>query len=125
MVLVGSALLLLAIWLLPALQVNFLSALLILVCGFFFVTVSARITGEIGSSSNPISGMVVATLLITCLVYLLLGWTSAEDRFMALSTAAIVGHRGLERRHHRAGSQDRATSSAAPRGASSSRSSWA
>ncbi|RKH92233.1 hypothetical protein D7Y15_43995, partial [Corallococcus sp. AB030] len=41
--------------------------------GFFFVTVSARITGEIGSSSNPISGMVVATLLVTCLVYLLFG----------------------------------------------------
>ncbi len=90
-VLAGSALLVLAIWLAPPLQVNLLSALLIVVCGFFFVTVSARITGEIGSSSNPISGMVVATLLLTCLVYLLLGWTSAEDRFMALTTAAIVG----------------------------------
>jgi hypothetical protein len=73
------------------LSINLLSALLIVVFGFFFVTVSARITGEIGSSSNPISGMVVATLLITCLVYLMLGWTSAEDRFMALTTAAIVG----------------------------------
>ena len=55
------------------------------------MTVSARITGEIGSSSNPISGMMVATLLLTCLVYLMLGWTSPEDRFMALTTAAIVG----------------------------------
>ncbi|HZH75597.1 MAG TPA: oligopeptide transporter, OPT family [Archangium sp.] len=90
-VLVGSALLILAIWLSPPLSINLLSALLIVVFGFFFVTVSARITGEIGSSSNPISGMVVATLLITCLVYLMLGWTSAQDRFMALTTAAIVG----------------------------------
>ena len=91
LVLGGSALLILAIWLSPPLEVNLLSALLIVVCGFFFVTVSARITGEIGSSSNPISGMVVATLLVTCLVYLMLGWTSPEDRFMALTTAAIVG----------------------------------
>jgi len=91
LVLVGSALLVLTMWLAPPLHINLLSALLIVVCGFFFVTVSARVTGEIGSSSNPISGMVVATLLFTCLVYLLLGWTSAEDRFMALTTAAIVG----------------------------------
>ncbi|WP_257446773.1 OPT family oligopeptide transporter [Archangium lipolyticum] len=90
-VLVGSLLMVLAIWLAPPLHVNLVSALLIVVFGFFFVTVSARITGEIGSSSNPISGMVVATLLITCLVYLMLGWTSSEDRFMALTTAAIVG----------------------------------
>jgi len=87
----GSALLVLLIWLAPPLQVNLLSALLIVLAGFFFVTVSARITGEIGSSSNPISGMTVATLLATCLVYLLLGWTSPSDRFMALTTAAIVG----------------------------------
>ncbi len=90
-VLGGSAALVLAIWLAPPLEVNFISAVLIVIFGFFFVTVSARITGEIGSSSNPISGMVVATLLITCLVYLLAGWTSSQDRFMALTTAAIVG----------------------------------
>jgi len=86
----GSAILLVAIWLAPPLQVNLLSAVVILVAGFVFVTVSARITGEIGSSSNPISGMTVATLLATCLLYLLLGWTSPQDRFMALTTAAIV-----------------------------------
>jgi len=87
----GSLLLVVASWLAPPLHLNFLSALLILVAGFFFVTVSARITGEIGSSSNPISGMTVATLLATCFLYLLLGWTSPADRFMALTTAAIVG----------------------------------
>ncbi len=90
-VLGGSLLLVVLIWLAPPLHVNLVSALLIVVAGFFFVTVSARITGEIGSSSNPISGMTVATLLVTCLVYLLLGWTTPDDRFMALTTAAIVG----------------------------------
>ena len=90
-VLGGSLLLVLLIWLAPSLHVNLVSALLIVVAGFFFVTVSSRITGEIGSSSNPISGMTVATLLVTCLIYLMLGWTSPEDRFMALTTAAIVG----------------------------------
>ena len=91
LVLGGSLLLVLLIWLAPPLHVNLVSALLIVVAGFFFVTVSSRITGEIGSSSNPISGMTVATLLVTCLVYLMLGWTSPADRFMALTTAAIVG----------------------------------
>ncbi len=86
----GSLGLVLAIWLAPQLRINALSALLILLFGFFFVTVSSRITGEIGSSSNPISGMTVATLLITCLLFLAVGWTGVSYRSMALSTAAIV-----------------------------------
>ena len=90
-VLGGTALLFLVVWLAPPLQVNLLSAVLVLIAAFFFVTVSARITGEIGSSSSPTSGMTVATLLGTCLIFLGLGWTSPADRFMALTTAAIVG----------------------------------
>jgi uncharacterized oligopeptide transporter (OPT) family protein len=54
------------------------------------VTVSSRLTGEIGSSSNPISGMTVATLLMTCLVFLALGWTSGNYKLTALSVAGIV-----------------------------------
>ena len=72
------------------LHVGLLPALLVLLFRFFFVTVSARITGEIGSSSNPISGMTVATLLITCLLFLAMGWVDAEHRALALATAAIV-----------------------------------
>ncbi|MGZ3480679.1 MAG: OPT/YSL family transporter [Myxococcaceae bacterium] len=90
-VLGGTLVIILVVWLAPPLQLNLFSALLVLVAAFFFVTVSARITGEIGSSSSPTSGMTVATLLSTCLLYLLLGWTSPADRFMALTTAAIVG----------------------------------
>ncbi len=69
---------------------NLAAAVLIVLFGFLFVTVSSRLTGEIGSSSNPISGMTIATLLLTCLVFLLLGWTAAPYRLMALSIAAVV-----------------------------------
>lgn len=86
----GSLGLVLAIWLAPVLHINAISAVLIVMFGFFFVTVSSRITGEIGSSSNPISGMTVATLLLTCLLFLAAGWTGVSFRAMALSTAAIV-----------------------------------
>ncbi len=71
--------------------VSFLGAVLIIILGFLFVTVSSRLTGEVGSSSNPISGMTVATLLITCLVFLLLGWTQPDPYFVtALSIGGIV-----------------------------------
>jgi putative OPT family oligopeptide transporter len=65
-------------------------AVLIVILGFLFVTVSSRLTGEIGSSSNPISGMTVATLLITCLVFLVIGWTGSGYYVTALSIGAIV-----------------------------------
>ena len=64
--------------------------LMILAFGFLFVTVSSRITGEIGSSSNPISGMTIATLLLTCLIFVILGWVGPEYRVTALSIAAVV-----------------------------------
>jgi putative OPT family oligopeptide transporter len=67
-----------------------MAAILIVILGFLFVTVSSRLTGEIGSSSNPISGMTVATLLITCLVFLVIGWTGPSYYVTALSIGAIV-----------------------------------
>ena len=72
------------------LHMNLLGALLILVFGFLFATVSSRLTGEVGSSSNPISGMAVATLLFTCLIFLLMGWTGGRYYVTALSVGAIV-----------------------------------
>ena len=72
------------------LQFNLLGALMIVAFGFLFVTVSSRLTGEIGSSSNPISGMTVATLLLTCFVFLLIGWTGPTSYVTALSIGAIV-----------------------------------
>jgi len=79
-----------AIPLSPHLGLGFPSALLVLLFGFFFVTVSSRITGQIGSSSNPISGMTVATLLATCLLFAAVGWTGVPYKEMALATAALV-----------------------------------
>jgi putative OPT family oligopeptide transporter len=72
------------------LQGNLLGAFLIVAFGFLFVTVSSRLTGEIGSSSNPISGMTVATLLLTCLVFLFVGWTGPHYFVTALSIGGIV-----------------------------------
>jgi putative OPT family oligopeptide transporter len=63
---------------------------MIVLFGFLFVTVSSRITGVIGSSSNPISGMTIATLLLTCLIFVVLGWVGPEYRLAALSIAGVV-----------------------------------
>lgn len=73
-----------------SLHMNFLGALLIVIFGFLFVTVSSRLTGEVGSSSNPISGMTYATLLLTCLIFLVVGWTAPAYYVTALSVGAIV-----------------------------------
>ena len=86
----GSLALVIAIVLARPLHMNLVGAILIVVLGFLFVTVSSRLTGEIGSSSNPISGMTVATLLLTCLVFVLVGWTGPTYYVTALSVGAIV-----------------------------------
>jgi putative OPT family oligopeptide transporter len=91
-VIIGCLAIIAAIMAVPQLhlQGNFLGAFLIVLFGFLFVTVSSRLTGEIGSSSNPISGMTVATLLLTCLVFLILGWTGPPYFVTALSIGGIV-----------------------------------
>ena len=89
-VLAGIVALVAAIALARPLHMNLLGAVLIVAFGFLFVTVSSRLTGEIGSSSNPISGMTVATLLLTCLVFLVVGWTGGPYYVTALSVGAVV-----------------------------------
>jgi putative OPT family oligopeptide transporter len=90
-VIVGILALVVAITFIPTLRVGFLGAILIIIFGFLFVTVSSRLTGEVGSSSNPISGMTVATLLFTCLIFLALGWVQPNPYFVtALSVGGIV-----------------------------------
>src|SRR5262249_44587292 len=94
MVVVGSVVMVLIIALLPNLPGKFPGSLfiglLIVVFGFFFVTVSSRIVGVIGSSSNPISGMTIATLMGTCLLFVSLKWTQDVHQSMALMVGAIV-----------------------------------
>ena len=70
--------------------VNLLGAILIIVFGFFFVVVSSRITGEIGVSANPISGMTIAALIGTTTIFLLIGWTGVDHRVGALSIAGVI-----------------------------------
>jgi uncharacterized oligopeptide transporter (OPT) family protein len=67
-----------------------IGGVMVVLFGFLFVTVSSRITGVIGSSSNPISGMTIATLLLTCLVFVVLGWVGPQYRLVALSIAGVV-----------------------------------
>jgi putative OPT family oligopeptide transporter len=71
-------------------QGNFLAAILVIIFGFLFVTVSSRITGLIGTSSNPISGMTIATLILTCLMFVALGWTGNPYGPIALCVGAVV-----------------------------------
>jgi len=89
-VLIGSVVLLILMMVLPNLPTNFFSALLILVFGFFFVTVSSRIVGLIGSSSNPVSGMTIATLMATALIFLGIGWTDSAYQSVALVVGSLV-----------------------------------
>lgn len=70
--------------------VNLLAALLVVIFGFLFVTVSSRIVGLIGTSSNPISGMAIATLMATCGVFLAAGWTSGAYGALALMIGGTV-----------------------------------
>jgi putative OPT family oligopeptide transporter len=74
----------------PGFAAALLSAVVIVVFGFFFSVVSSRITGELGSSSNPVSGMAIATLMGTCLMFVLLGWTGHAYTAAALSIGAVV-----------------------------------
>jgi putative OPT family oligopeptide transporter len=94
-VLFGSLGLVVIMMLVPALGLGFgfqglLGALMILLFGFLFVTVSSRLTGEVGSSSNPISGMTIATLLMTCLIFWALGRIGPSAMLTALTVAAVV-----------------------------------
>lgn len=89
-VFLGLTLLVVAMSLAPSLKLNLVGGGLVILFGFLFVTVSSRLTGSVGSSSNPISGMTVATLLLTCLVFVLMGRVGPEHRVTALCIAAIV-----------------------------------
>lgn len=89
-VLVGSVILIAFMSIIPQIPGNLLSSIMIVIFGFFFVTVSSRIVGLIGSSSNPISGMTIATLLATSLIFVGIGWTGDHYQPIALVVGSIV-----------------------------------
>jgi putative OPT family oligopeptide transporter len=91
-VLAGTVLLALFLAVAPRMptQGNILASVLVIVFGFFFVTVSSRIVGLIGSSSNPVSGMTIATLILTCTIFVAIGWTGDLYAPIALCVGAVV-----------------------------------
>lgn len=89
-VLGGSLIIALLIWLVPSIPGPFLGALLIVVFGFFFATVSSRMVGLVGSSNNPISGMIIATLLIVTLALKAAGFEGYSGMASAICIGTIV-----------------------------------
>ncbi len=99
-VLIGSVVLVAMIWALltfkpipgasTGLLANLAAALLVIVFGFLFVTVSCRICGLIGTSSNPVSGMTIATLMATCAMFLVTGWTGGAYAALAITIGGVV-----------------------------------
>ena len=79
-----------AIWLVPAFPVNPIGALIVIVFGFFFATVSSRMVGLIGSSNNPVSGMAIATLLIATLLLKATGTTGVKGMTGAIAIGGII-----------------------------------
>ncbi|MGC1267782.1 MAG: oligopeptide transporter, OPT family, partial [Candidatus Acidiferrum sp.] len=69
---------------------NLFAAIFVVVFGFLFVTVAARISGLLGNSSNPISGMSIATLMATCAIFFFAGWTAPNYSVLALMIGGVV-----------------------------------
>ena len=90
LILGGILAIILIIWLAPAVPVNPLGALLIVIFGFFFSTVSARMVGMVGSSNNPVSGMTIATLLIATMVLKASGKVGIEGMIGSMAIASII-----------------------------------
>lgn len=80
----------LIMWLVPVIPVNLLGAVIIILFGFFFSTVSARMVGLIGSSNNPVSGMAIATMLIATLILKATGNTGSAGMIGAITIGSII-----------------------------------
>ncbi len=79
-----------AVWLVPAIPVNLIGAVIIVIFGFFFATVSSRMVGLVGSSNNPVSGMAIATLLIATLVLKFTGSSGYAGMHSAIAIGSII-----------------------------------
>ena len=89
-VLIAVLVLTLVIWLVPAIPVNPIGAVIIVVFGFFFATVSSRMVGLVGSSNNPVSGMAIATLLISTLILKFTGSDGIKGMCSAIAIGSII-----------------------------------
>ena len=89
-VLIAILVLTLLVWLVPAIPVSLLGAVIVVIFGFFFATVSSRMVGLVGSSNNPVSGMAIATLLIATLILKLTGLAGYEGMQSAIAIGSII-----------------------------------
>lgn len=89
-ILAGIVAMVFIIWFIPAIPVNFLGALMIVVFGFFFATVSSRMVGMIGSSNNPVSGMAIATLLLATFAIKATGETGIDGMKGAIAIGSVI-----------------------------------
>lgn len=89
-VLISILVLTLAVWLVPAIPVNLVGAIIVVLFGFFFATVSSRMVGLVGSSNNPVSGMAIATLLIATLILKMVGDTGAKGMQASIAIGSII-----------------------------------
>ena len=88
--LIGSLFILLFLWLFPGMPMNFFTIFLLLVLSFVFVAVTSITVGLVGSTSNPVSGMTITTLLITCILFVMLGWTERIYLISAITMGCVA-----------------------------------
>ena len=89
-VLIAIGILTLLVWLLPQIPVTFLGAVIVVIFGFFFATVSSRMVGLVGSSNNPVSGMAIATLLVATVILKMTGMSGNEGLSAAIAIGSII-----------------------------------
>ena len=89
-VIIGSLLVILLIWIYPGTELHLIGAALVVIFGFFFVVVAARIVGIVGSSSSPVSGMTIATLLVTSVILLSFGVSGFRGMVTVMSIGTVV-----------------------------------
>lgn len=86
----GSFLIVVLLWMTRGISINILALGLIVILGFFFVSVASLTVGLVGSSSNPVSGMTITTLLVTCLLFVAMGWTGDRYMIVAMTVGAVI-----------------------------------
>lgn len=88
--LIGSLAIIVFLWVFPTLPMNLLTIVLLVVLSFFFVAVTSLTVGLVGSTSNPVSGMTITTLLITCIIFAFLGWTERVYLISAMTMGCVA-----------------------------------
>lgn len=89
-VLIGIGIVAIAMWLIPSIPVTLIGAIIIVICGFFFATVSSRMVGIVGSSNNPVSGMAIATLLISTMLLKASGMVGYTGMVSAIAIGTVI-----------------------------------